>query len=392
MLKAQKVRYIMYTVPKFQFEKLEKRIKNILAAFDAAGIGYIYKVVGTVIKPITVRYELDNDFTEQEELVECIEFELTADTYNVEGYQMIACVEATAEDNIVYPMTEDADMTAYRHIPMFCEHCKVNRRRNKVVVMRDYDGNEIVVGRNCMKNFLPVNVEAVLRAYEEINAIIYRATENCAYEADDIVRIPRYYDTKKYLAYCIEATLETGYTKTIKEDAWKDLVTRRRIDDKYMDIAQQVIDFFEKMNADSLNDFENNVRITVCGYKPLRYANGFIAYAYTLYQKMTAKQAEEQAKTTSKHIGTVGQKIEVIGTLRPAYTYETAYGYTTIWEIIDEAGNKLIWKTGTGISATANGVDGKKFKIVGTVKAHTEYKGTAQTELTRCKVALFATA
>ena len=60
--------------------------------------------------------------------------------------------------------------------------------------------------------------------------------------------------------------------------------------------------------------------------------------------------------------------------------WETQWGYTKLYKITDEAGNIFTWKTSSWVE------DGIK-TIKGTVKAHNDYKGTKQTELTRCKCA-----
>ena len=45
-------------------------------------------------------------------------------------------------------------------------------------------------------------------------------------------------------------------------------------------------------------------------------------------------------------------------------------------------GNVYTWKTGKYIDDTVD-----EMSITGTVKAHTEFRGIKQTELTRCRVA-----
>lgn len=48
----------------------------------------------------------------------------------------------------------------------------------------------------------------------------------------------------------------------------------------------------------------------------------------------------------------------------------------------DAQGHQFLWKTGSYIEAQ----EGDKVTLKGTIKAHSEYKGIKQTELTRCKV------
>ena len=60
-------------------------------------------------------------------------------------------------------------------------------------------------------------------------------------------------------------------------------------------------------------------------------------------------------------------------------SWETEYGMTVIHKIVDVDGNVYTWKI-------SKAIDEKAKKIIGTVKAHNEYNGIKQTELTRCKI------
>lgn len=112
-----------------------------------------------------------------------------------------------------------------------------------------------------------------------------------------------------------------------------------------------------------------------------------------------AREAEEEAKrkaeeerireekAISRYVGGKGERI----TFRATYEHsawfeipgpfgrpETRY----VHNFRDEAGNKLIWKTGCGV-----GLDtGTAVKVTGTVKEHKEYRDEKQTILTRCKI------
>ena len=61
--------------------------------------------------------------------------------------------------------------------------------------------------------------------------------------------------------------------------------------------------------------------------------------------------------------------------------WETQWGMTYMFKIIDDEGNVFTWKT-------SNYPEFEKFNTLkGTVKAHSEFRNEKQTELTRCKVA-----
>lgn len=103
----------------------------------------------------------------------------------------------------------------------------------------------------------------------------------------------------------------------------------------------------------------------------------------------------------SEYIGMVGTKITAEVTLTNSYSYtDTRFSYygTTkyIYTMQDADGNVYVWKTTCDLSfydeKSEVGFDwirkGDTLRITGKVKAHEEYNGTKQTELTRCKFVL----
>ena len=117
---------------------------------------------------------------------------------------------------------------------------------------------------------------------------------------------------------------------------------------------------------------------------------GLIVSAFPAYNKnleIEAERRERERKAReegelSKYVGEVGKRVS----FKPAdykvlTSWETMYGTTTLYKIVDEAGNVFIWKASAWINA-GRPVE----KITGTVKEHSEYGGVKQTVLTRCKV------
>lgn len=90
-----------------------------------------------------------------------------------------------------------------------------------------------------------------------------------------------------------------------------------------------------------------------------------------------AKQAPDM-----EYFGNVGDKVQLSLKLVKVGGYETQFGYTSVYTFEDSENHQFVWKTGCGIDADR----GSMITIKGSVKAHSEYKGIKQTELTRCKV------
>ena len=94
-----------------------------------------------------------------------------------------------------------------------------------------------------------------------------------------------------------------------------------------------------------------------------------------------AKAAERAAELAqSQHVGTVGERITIEGTIFFTVDYETAYGTTYVTGIKDAAGNVFIQK------GVAVGGKGEEITLKATIKEHGERDGVKQTIISRPKV------
>ena len=90
-----------------------------------------------------------------------------------------------------------------------------------------------------------------------------------------------------------------------------------------------------------------------------------------------------KVESKSIYIGEVKDKVSFnVSSFRRLASWDTQFGTTYLYEFVTEEENVIIWKTGKWIDE-----DTKISTISGTVKAHKEFRGVKQTELTRCKVA-----
>lgn len=91
----------------------------------------------------------------------------------------------------------------------------------------------------------------------------------------------------------------------------------------------------------------------------------------------------------SQYVGQVGERLDLAVTFKKRSTYEipsyAGWGTDTVGINVfrDDAGNCFIWKS---TSAFFNIAEGSQVRLRGTVKEHSDYKGTKQTILQRCKV------
>ena len=115
---------------------------------------------------------------------------------------------------------------------------------------------------------------------------------------------------------------------------------------------------------------------------------------------LTEKQAELLAqiyrahlRRNAGHFGEVGQRLKAMAVTYEGFAaYETSFGITRVYRFATLDGCTLVWKTSSGaITATADGYErpkiGAQVVITATIKAHGEYQGCKQTELSRVKQA-----
>ncbi len=104
------------------------------------------------------------------------------------------------------------------------------------------------------------------------------------------------------------------------------------------------------------------------------------------------REAARKAAIVSKHIGTVGEKMERDVEMTAAIPFESDFGGGTVYKFKDTEGNELVWMTSSALKTgkDENGFDtyanvGDKLRIKFTVKAHDSYNDVPQTKIFRVK-------
>ena len=147
------------------------------------------------------------------------------------------------------------------------------------------------------------------------------------------------------------------------------------------ELVNNVLTWIDSQTED--NNYFHNLK-TVCSLEYITYDNfGLLASVFPVYDRNLKREKqkleEQEADRKSEYVGNVGDRITVqIEDFKIITTWETDYGLTKIFKIIDVNGNVYTWKTSGGIADDAK-------EIVGTVRSHNEYRGIKQTELTRVR-------
>lgn len=103
----------------------------------------------------------------------------------------------------------------------------------------------------------------------------------------------------------------------------------------------------------------------------------------------TMRVEEKVEKPLSHFVGTVGEKVSAKLTIKKMVALSGQIGYARTYSDLmimeDEAGNCFVWNSASAYKFEQF-KEGNTVELKGTIKAHKEYKGTAQTVLTRCKL------
>lgn len=100
------------------------------------------------------------------------------------------------------------------------------------------------------------------------------------------------------------------------------------------------------------------------------------------YMKSLREQYIADHAPKTEYFGNVGDKLELEVKLVHRGAFTTNWGTTLVYTFTDSKDHQFVWKTGTSWDVS----EGTKITLRGTVKAHSEYRGVRQTELTRCRI------
>nr|DAJ19464.1 MAG TPA: DNA-directed DNA polymerase III [Podoviridae sp. ctgHy19] len=106
--------------------------------------------------------------------------------------------------------------------------------------------------------------------------------------------------------------------------------------------------------------------------------SGFIMdYVKSIREQYVADHAPK-----TEYFGSIGDKVEREVKLIHRAGFDTMWGTTFVYTFVDSEGHQFVWKTSCYLDQS----EGSTLILRGTIKAHSEYRGSRQTELTRCKV------
>jgi hypothetical protein len=383
------------TVVEYRVQEVYARVEKFNRKAKKLNLPAI-TVAKTGSKVRKFRTETADGVTEQFEL-NFVTLELTGDIPRIDGWAIHSKVEPSGVfgQNFVYSQPGFEPVEGLRTTKMICEHCNHNRARSLVYLLQNIEtGEQKLVGKTCLKDFLPnIDVAALLSYLEGFR-------ELSSSDADeDYERAPRaewMYSVQDLIAECLYSIRKIGYrSKKAARDmgeegtetsAWIGISDVKKREKLYPSAElrvfyetgeiDKVVDFIKAMNP--RDDFGYNLQLAVEQVNAPVKMFGFVAAGVNMYIKATEKAAEATNKT-NEWVGTVGKR-EVFSGLKIVRCTATEghYGTTFVTGFEDEAGRTFIWFASSKI-----GDVGEVMDLKATVKEHGEYKGTKQTVITR---------
>lgn len=393
-----------YNIPVENIEELRK----IAARVSKKAAKYGCKVV---FEEVDEYFEKTTDEDGNEIIRKFIVVEAEGEA-KVNGWVFAGTIEHAGTGNILRSVSDEHKIPARYHTAApYCEHCNTKRaRKDTYVVFNEETGEFKQVGKSCLKEY--TNGLSVERA-ACILSWLKEVEEHCYYGGTSY---KPYFDVKEVSKYFVETMKKFGWASSsagasstkemgmsfydldhgcqwltrVEQKEFEELRDKTQFDannvtDEYVEAALKWAKDWD--GEQEYNDYRENLKVIAnmicCERKHLGYlASLFMAYDKAM-EREVKRMERNKSRAQSEYIGEVKDKVTCsVKEFKTLTWWENQWGVTFLYEFITEEGNILIWKTSKCIDDEA-----EITSISGTVKAHNEFRGAKQTELTRCKVA-----
>lgn len=405
-----------YSIPEENIEKLEKKIVRIRNKCAKYGCEFKYERVGDHFEEFD--YEDEETGKKFKKTVHFIDVECEG-VARINGWKFAATLEYSLKGNIIAAVPGVEIPSRFYDCEPWCEHCKTRRdRKVSYVVQNEESGEFKQVGRGCLVDFTgglsaewAAQIESFFKEFEEASEYVgcggfgktyFKVRDFLVFSAETIRLfgfVKNGYDSGISTADRARSCylVRKGYRASKLDFALWDEASDRGFDEKRaesIELADKVLDWI--LNNENTSNYFHNLKV-VCSDECFDACKvGLVASAVQAYSRELEIQIEKDEWKKKKDaeaeksgwVGEVGKRVSfATAEVTCVTSWETMYGVTSIYKIVDESGNVFTWKTSSDISGYW---EGKKWmevvKITGTVKEHKEYRGVKQTELTRCRV------
>lgn len=397
----------VYKIPECNIEAFRKKVKTLEKKCKVYGNTFSYHEISEIYENRTVDGRLIP--------IKFIEVDV-AGIAKINGWKLIAKVEDVPGEskNFVNVYDEDTEVPEKYWIDkLHCDHCHTKHNRKKAFIIYNEDTKEFKeVGRRCLIDYTHgLSGEAAAYTAEFLDSLkdesshFYQiSSPKTYYNVDECLRIA--YECVNKFGWHNKSEQRSTYEDTIniyrlRHGMIKDkdeidrienhimLVDSNDTDEKYDD---KIKDLKIKLkNYDGKYGLEpNDVKSIVINDYVDRSKLGMLVYLPVIYSRLVRDREKfdkyKQWDEVSDYVGEEGDKIEFDTQFcELVSSYEGKYGYTYVYKFVDTSGNMFTWFASKPITMSIEDLKDVRH-VRGTVKGHSNYKGTKQTILTRCKV------
>lgn len=332
---------------------------------------------------------------------------VTGDPVVVGSYRFLAKIELTSAGCMVQTAPGETVDESYRHTDGHCDHCKSNRQRRDVFVVRNLDtGEQLQVGRTCLRDFLgtddPASIVTRFRFWSEVEEQEREWAGSLPWAASTIALLELSAVAIRLFGWCSkgQANIDESLTPTAsyvnialcETNCPHDAKLKRQmvtgLNDADRNLAQETLAHFRGLER-SGSDYIHNLRValaddTVSNPRHIGLVVSAVASYIREQERELRLTREREQAGDSIHLGQPGERLKGIQVtqIEARVVGGSQFGECVLVKFVDAQGNILTWFTGSGTDRQV----GEQMVIDGTVKRHTDYKGVKETQLSRVRV------
>jgi hypothetical protein len=320
-------------------------------------------------------------------------------------WAVVGRLEALDDGNLRFCVsTQPEDLNAIRGFaahPIECEHCKTQRRRTDSYILSDRDGHQYrQVGSTCLQDFTGIDPATAL-FLAKMHAVVRLAEEDLDdYACSDRVNAIA---TQSFLADVSFLAAHYGFVSARRAreggdrpPTYESAAQIHRLLDESQTLRERYA--AERpahlQKAESIREwiretppaltFAENAQLLLAR-EALRLDPQHLAIAAASVARYN--HYLDACAGLSRHLGALGERMNTALVIERVILLPDSFrGQRTHLVLLrDRGGNRLTWKTAAASSEVMRG-EGRTVEADFTVKRHSEYKGMAQTEVTRLKV------
>ena len=342
--------------------------------------------------------------------------ELRGTAPKLDGWQFIARIEYLSDsESTLFHSVPGSDVKIDERFRTLkastCEHCnKIWTRKDTFVVRNVETGVQTQVGRQCLADFTGINrPEDIAARASWLHTFSDLREESERWWGGHFATT---IDTHRVLALTSACIAELGWipksagtgTPTAAsvadhfypappKDSGRAQFMRKIGDlsetEQHQDRAKRVLAWVKnELAAKARSDYEMNLVTLVAGDLCETKHLGIVCSAVAAYQRAMNQQVEyakkREALKDSQYVGETGKRLRNVAVKieRVRALESGTYGPRSLVTFVDNSGNLFTWFA----SGDRDYTPGAIVKIDGTVKGHSEYQGTKQTQLSRVAV------